>query len=256
METTLNNENSGDAKIDEKASQKKTLDIFADRRDDGNCLFWSVALAYLNVCYAVSPPRTNLVARLQKLIQEPDNASQSVSFLEVPMKSFLKTLNPDFIFNKEFENLIQQLRKHTVNFICQHKEAYSDFITDNFDEYLKGMSLSGTWGGEMEITALCSLLGCDIHVCNKTSGTTLLFKPDIGSPVFTVEDRATLHLSWENNRYYCNFPGTKVHKERRESFHELPGASRGFLNSFFTATKGKNDEVNQEDPQPGIKASR
>lgn len=255
MDTTLKNENNGDAKVDEKASQRKTLDIFAGRRDDGNCLFWSVSLAYLHACYAVLPPRTNLIARLQKLIEEPGKVSQSISFLEAPMKSFLKTLNPDFIFNEDFENLIQQLRRNTVNFMCQHKETYSNFIAGDFDNYLKEMSLSGTWCGEIEIAALCSLLGCDMNIYDKTASTTFLCKPDMKIATFAIQDRVTLHLSFENNRYYCNFPETKVHRERRESFHELPGA-RGFSDSFFTATKGNNDELNQEDPQPGIKFSR
>ena len=259
METTLKNENNDDPTFIEKSSQKNSFDILAGRHDDGNCLFWAVALAYLNACYAVSPPRANLVARLQELIEEPDKASQTITSLEVPMKNFLKTLNPDFIFKKNFEgfeNLIKQLRKHTVDFLSQHKEAYSDFITGDFDQYLKEMSVSGTWGGEFEITALCSLLGCDISVYNKTANTTLLFKPDMKIATFAMEDRVTLHLSFENNSHYCcNFSSTEVQRGHRESFYELPLASN-FSDGFFATTTDGDAEVNQEDPQPGIKASR
>ncbi|WP_218813870.1 hypothetical protein [Rickettsiella endosymbiont of Dermanyssus gallinae] len=255
METTLENENGGDPKVAEKASKKNSLDIFAGRHDDGNCLFWAVALAYLNVCYAASPPRANLIARLQKLIEEPDHVGQSISSLEVHMKNFLRTSNSDFILNEDFENLIKQLRNHTVNFLSQHKEAYSDFMTGDFDQYLKEISVSGTWGGEFEITALCSLLGCDIHVYDKSSNTTLLFKPDMKTAIFPTEDRVTLLLSFENSRYRFNFPETNVQRERRESFYELPSASR-FSDGFFATTTDRNDEVNQEDPQPDIKASR
>lgn len=256
METTLENESSGDPKVAEKASQKNSLDIFAGRHDDGNCLFWSVALAYLHACYAASPPRTNLVDRLQKLIEEPDEAGQSISSLEIHMKNFLRTSNSDFILNEDFEYLIKQLRNHTVNFLSLHKEAYSDFMTGDFDKYLKEMSIHGVWGGEFEITALCSLLACDINLYNKSENTTLLFKPDMNTATFTTEDRVTLYLSFENNNRYCfNFPEAKPHREGRESFYGPPLASR-FSDGFFATTTDRNDEANQEDPQPGIRASR
>lgn len=256
METILANENNGHSNFSEKASQKSSLDIFAHRPDDGNCLFWSVAFAYLNACYAVSPPHTNLVARLQKLIGEPGNASQSIRCLEANMKNFLKTSNSDFIFNEDFKSLIAQLRKHTVNFMCQHKEAYSVFIEGDFDNYLKEMSLSGAWCGEIEITALCNLLSCEINVYDRVKGTYNLYKPGSIAAASAMADHITLYLSFENNsRYAFTFPETNVPRERKESFHELPSI-RGIADSFFAEAQRKNDEVNPEDPQPGIKASR
>lgn len=249
MGTTLKSENGNDPKIVKKISAKTSVDIFADCPDDGNCLFWSVAFAYLYACYAAPVPRTALVDRLQTLIEESDKSSQLINRLETNIKNFFKTSNTDFVFNEDFKELIKRLRTHTVDFICRHKKAYNN--------YLKEMSLSGAWCGEIEITALCNLLGCDITVYDRVSNTILPFKADMETTAtLAVQNRVKLELSFENkNRYSFTFPKSSFQRERRESFYALPGVS-GVLNAFFTKKQGKTKTANPEDSQPDIKASR
>lgn len=227
---------------------------------DGNCLFWSVALAYLITSYSASPTRDNLVATLRKLMGGiAGSNSNFVNLLEINIQNFLKTLYPGFIYNKFTQKLIKRLRSKVVDFMRQHKDDFSDFIEYDFDNYLKEMLLSGTWGGEQEINALCNLLGCNISVYDKTNNRTNSYDPTITA--FNGEDRVTLYLSFENrNHYFFSFLETNFQRECRESFSILPFAD-GFpdnffsktkrvdsvdLSSFFTKIAAKNDVINGE----------
>ena len=193
---------------------------------DGNCLFWSIALAYLITCYGVSPSRENLVVILQKLTGEPVGIQNKfVDFLEVNIENFLKTLNNNLIFDDLSLQLIKHLRNQVVNFMYSHKDYYSGFVAGDFDHYLEKMSLFGTWGGEQEIKALCDLLHCNISVYDKTHHKVIVYTPALNKKAFKAEDLATLYLTFENqNHYSFIFLETNFQRERRENLSYLPFA--------------------------------
>eukprot|EP01114_Cavostelium_apophysatum_P019962 TRINITY_DN6573_c0_g1_i2.p1 TRINITY_DN6573_c0_g1~~TRINITY_DN6573_c0_g1_i2.p1 ORF type:complete len:503 (+),score=145.03 TRINITY_DN6573_c0_g1_i2:119-1627(+) len=59
-----------------------------------------------------------------------------------------------------------QLRDQACNFIARNRENFEPFIEDDvpFDKYVAEMRQSSTWGGNMEIQALSSVLGVNVVI--------------------------------------------------------------------------------------------
>ena len=63
----------------------------------------------------------------------------------------------DQLFGGEDEH--KQLRKTVVQHLRENKEEYKLFIENdmNIDKYINLMSLSGTWGGQLEMSVLAKI---------------------------------------------------------------------------------------------------
>ena len=55
------------------------------------------------------------------------------------------------------------LRSATADFLVKNTEYYSNFIEENFEEYVTRLQ-TDAWGGELELAAIAEMKGCQIRV--------------------------------------------------------------------------------------------
>ena len=69
----------------------------------------------------------------------------------------------------------QQLRADVVEFMRRDEDKrFSAFMTGDFEEYLREMLRSGTWGGEPELRAIAGVRQRPVHVYVEREGAFVL----------------------------------------------------------------------------------
>ncbi|ETO25805.1 OTU-like cysteine protease family protein [Reticulomyxa filosa] len=121
------------------------------------------------------------------------------------MNLSIKDTNPDG--NCLFRSLADQLhgdermhgqyRKEIVEYMQSHAEQFASFCTDDFEKYLKGMSKSGTWGGNLELTAASRVYQIDICV-HQLGAARYEILYSFGKP------KRSIHVSYHNERHYAS----------------------------------------------------
>jgi len=82
--------------------------------------------------------------------------------------------SPEWFYNiageEELKNA-QQLRADAVEFMRRDEDKkFSAFLTGDFEQYLRDMQLSGTWGGEPELRAIAGVKQRPVHVYVQREG--------------------------------------------------------------------------------------
>lgn len=112
------------------------------------------------------------------------------------------------IFNDE--NRHAEVRKMCVDHMIEHRDRFEIFCTVKFDEHIRRMSLSGTWGDDLEIKALEEILDRVFYIycpdCNHNLMPVPMnvnFSESLSlSPSESVDDDTPVKLSYHGSCHY------------------------------------------------------
>lgn len=88
------------------------------------------------------------------------------------------------------QEMHETYRAQAVEFMCSNQVDFAPFIEDDktFDNYIKEMSKSATWGGNLELQALSMALGVNIRIHMLNAPIWEIMNFNVNEP--------TIHLSY------------------------------------------------------------
>ena len=94
----------------------------------------------------------------------------------------------------------EELRQHVCNYLESNNPIIDGVDTNTVlnlddDNYIYKMRLSNTWGGAIEISAICNMLNLKIIVKNLQDNKDIEFKP------LNNEIKHIIHISWTGNHF-------------------------------------------------------
>ena len=172
----------------------------------GDCLFWAVMLGVLI--------RAKDTDRFEAVVSDlfgeeptPVNANQLGMELWSNYQGCVSDIT-SIGTEHHFHALMMRFRARVAKRIAETKELHQ-YIEDDVETYCEKMSTAGTWGGEIEIKAMATLLGMDIIV-HRDPGSPMHRMP----AVVGRETEEALHIahvpaasgSPANNHYHFLVP--------------------------------------------------
>ena len=127
----------------------------------GDCLFWAVMLGAL-----IRAKGTDCFeAVVSDLFGEEQAAGEAKQLREVLLPSYQGRVSDITSYDTEhhFHALMMRFRARVAKRIAETSELHQH-IDGDVETYCEKMSTAGTWGGEVEIKAMATLLGMDIIV--------------------------------------------------------------------------------------------
>lgn len=135
---------------------------------DGNCMFYSIAFAYL---FPVIKNHEVYLQRYKKLFGSTDEANAVLNVLNYYDGNpifFVKGMVEKQLASELLKNLINvPFRRRIVKYMRDNHIVKSEFIPEyegNVEDYLQAMAQPTVWGGPYELLAASQVLGVHIQV--------------------------------------------------------------------------------------------
>ncbi|WP_353306582.1 OTU domain-containing protein [Spiroplasma ixodetis] len=184
-----------------KMNQNLKLKNLKNVPKDGNCLFWAIIFAYLE---PVKKDQYQLQKRHKNLFGADTEYNFILEKVDFAFWKYIKNKNMLLLFRNKVIDYIQENiktnrgdNKATFESSVLGSEINNKLnhnININKEEQirktLKEMRKDGTWGGSIEIEAICNILNC------KISRNEEVFEPD-----HPIPDFIEIKLHFANNHY-------------------------------------------------------
>jgi hypothetical protein len=128
---------------------------------------------YVNTpVYVNTPISSEIIARERLFASRLENKGFHIHAIEGDGNCLFRAVAHQMFNN---EGCHEQIRDQCVNHMMLHRKRYEMFCDENFEEHIKEMRITGTWGDDLEIRALEEIF--DRIICIYSSGIDNVDEP-------------------------------------------------------------------------------